>query len=129
MQKLSIQSPEFIRLEKAFGKWLHTLNFEPSTIKYNPVRVREFFHWLEERRIKAITEITRPVVLQYFDYLKERKNQTKNGRLSKNTLRTHQQSLRRFTRYLRQTGQESFEVDVQLQGNTGNIKALFTRGE
>jgi site-specific recombinase XerD len=129
MQKLTIQTPEFIRLETAFGKWLRTLNFEPTTINYNPVRVREFFNWLEKQGIKAITEITKPVVLQYFDYLKERKNQTKGGKLSKNSLRTHQQSLRRFTRYLRETGQDSFEVDIQLQGSTRNIKTIFTKEE
>lgn len=129
MQKLTIQTPEFIRLENAFQKWLRTLNFEPTTINYNPVRVREFFNWLEKQGIKAITEITKPVVLKYFDYLKERKNQTKNGKLSKNTLRTHQQSLRRFTRYLRETGQDSFEVDIQLQGSTRNIKTIFSKEE
>jgi integrase/recombinase XerD len=129
MQKLTIQTPEFIRLENAFQKWLRTLNFEPTTINYNPVRVREFFNWLEKQGIKAITEITKPVVLKYFDYLKERKNQTKNGKLSKNTLRTHQQSLRRFTRYLRETGQDSFEVDIQLQGSTRNIKTIFNKEE
>ena len=129
MQKLTIQTPEFIRLENAFQKWLRTLNFEPTTINYNPVRVREFFNWLERQGIKAITGITKPVVLKYFDYLKERKNQTKNGKLSKNTLRTHQQSLRRFTRYLRETGQDSFEVDIQLQGSTRNIKTIFSKEE
>ncbi len=129
MQKLTIQTPEFIRLETAFGKWLRILNFEPTTISYNPVRVREFFSWLEEQGIKAITEITNPVVLQYFDYLKKRKNQTKGGRLSKNSLRTHQQSLRRFTRYLRETGQDSFEVDIKLQKSTGKTKTIFTTEE
>lgn len=129
MQKLTIQTPEFIRLETAFQKWLRTLNFEPTTIYYNPVRVREFFNWLEKQEIKAITEITEPIIIKYFDYLKERKNQTQGGKLSKNSLKTHQQSLRRFTRYLRETGQDSFEVDLQLHGNTRNIKPVFTREE
>jgi integrase/recombinase XerD len=129
MQKLTIQTPEFIRLETAFQKWLRTLNFEPTTINYNPIRVREFFYWLENQGIKAIMEITKPVILKYFDYLKGRKNQTKNGKLSKNTLRTHQQSLRRFARYLRETGQDSFEVDIQLQGSSRNIKTIFSKEE
>jgi integrase/recombinase XerD len=129
MQKLTIQTPGFIRLETAFGRWLRTLNFEPTTINYNPVRVREFFNWLEKQGIKTITQVTNPVVSQYFDYLKERKNQTRGGKLSKNSLRAHQQSLRRFTRYLRETGQESFEVDVHLQGKTRMIKTIFTTGE
>ena len=129
MQKLTTRTPEFIRLENAFQKWLRTLNFEPTTVNYNPVRVREFLYWLEKLGIIAITEITKPDIFKYFDYLKERKNQTKNGKLSKNTLRTHQQSLRRFARYLRETGQDSFEVDIQLQGSPRNIKAIFTKGE
>ncbi len=129
MHKLTVKTPEFTRLETAFGKWLRTLNFEPTTVSYNPVRVREFFNWLEKQGITAVTEITKPVVLNYFDYLKSRKNQTRSGKLSKNTLRTHQQSLRRFTRYLRETGQDSFEVDIQLQGRTRNIKTIFTTGE
>ena len=129
MHKLRVQTPEFTRLETAFGKWLRTLNFEPTTVSYNPVRVREFFNWLEKQGVTTVTQITKPVVLNYFDYLKSRKNQTRSGKLSKNTLRTHQQSLRRFTRYLRETGQDSFEVDIQLQGRTRNIKTIFTTGE
>lgn len=129
MHKLRVQTPEFTRLETAFGKWLRTLNFEPTTVSYNPVRVREFFNWLEKQGITTVTQITKPVVLNYFDYLKSRKNQTRSGKLSKNTLRTHQQSLRRFTRYLRETGQDSFEVDIQLQGSPRNIKTIFTTGE
>lgn len=129
MHKLRVQTPEFTRLETAFGKWLRTLNFEPTTVSYNPVRVREFFNWLEKQGITAVTQITKPVVLDYFDYLKERKNQTRSGKLSKNTLRTHQQSLRRFARYLRETGQDSFEVDIQLRGSPRNVKTIFTTGE
>jgi integrase/recombinase XerD len=129
MQKLTIQTPGFIRLETAFQRWLRTLNFEPTTINYNPLRVREFFNWLEKQGINAITQVTNPAVSQYFYYLKERKNQTRGGKLSKNSLRAHQQSLRRFTRYLRETGQESFEVDVHLQGKTRRIKTIFTTGE
>lgn len=129
MHKLTVQTPEFARLETAFGKWLRTLNFEPTTVSYNPVRVREFFNWLEKQGVTTVTEITKPVVLNYFDYLKGRENQTRSGKLSKNTLRTHQQSLRRFARYLRETGQDSFEVDIQLQGSPRNVKTIFTTGE
>lgn len=129
MKRLNIQTPEFTRLETAFKKWLRTLNFERSTVYYNPVRVREFFHWLEQQGINTITGITKPLVLKYFDYLKERRNRTKNGKLSKNTLRTHQQSLRRFTRYLRETGQDSFEVDIKIQGSARNIKTIFSKEE
>ncbi len=129
MQKLTIRTPEYIRLETAFRKWLQTLNFEPTTIRDNPLRVRELLSWLENRGVNSIAEVTKPMVLEYFDYLKERKHQNRSGKLSRNTLRTHQQTLRRFTRYLRETGQDSFEVDIQLQGSTRNVKTIFTQAE
>ena len=129
MQKLTVQTPEFTRLETAFKKWLRTLNFEPSTVYYNPVQVREFFHWLEGQGINTIAGITKPLVLKYFDYLASRQNQRKGGLLSRNTIRGYQQALRRFARYLRETGQDSFEVDIKIQGSASNIKNIFTKAE
>lgn len=129
MQKLTVQTPEFTRLETAFQKWLRTLNFEPSTINYNPVRVREFFYWLEQQGINTITEITKPIVINYFDYMASRQNQRKGGLLSKNSIRGYQQALRRFARYLRETGQDGFEVDIKIQGSARNIKTLFSKDE
>lgn len=129
MHKLSIQTPEFIRLELAFKRWLQALNFEPTTINYNPVRIREFFYWLERNQIQSINQINKPILLKYFTYLRQRRNQCKAGKLSKNTLRTHQQSLRRFARYLRETEQDSFDVDIQFYGTSQNIKHIFTRSE
>lgn len=129
MHDHDIKTPEFIRLETAFKQWLQALNFNKKTITGNPVRVREFFYWLEANGTNTISSINNPLVTKYFDYLKERQNQRKGGRLSKNTLRTYQQSLKRFARYLRETGQESFETGTQLTRNIKSIKNIFSKEE
>jgi site-specific recombinase XerD len=126
---MELRTPEYINLESRFKDWLRLLNFEPSTIKYAPIKAREFFEWLESKQINEISTVTKPVINEYFQYLKTRQNKKKGGKLSKNYLRTHLTALRKLARYLRETGQESFEVDLQLPGNAHNIKAIFSLTE
>jgi integrase/recombinase XerD len=129
MQTFAIKTPEFIHLEESFGEWLQLLNFEPSTVKYAPRKVREFLCWLEQQQITELSSVTKQVIENYFDYLKERRNNRRKGKLSRNYLRTHITALRKLARYLRETGRESFEVDIQLPGRTRNIKTIFAQAE
>jgi len=129
MQTFAIKTPEFIHLEESFGEWLQLLNFEQSTVKYAPRKVREFLCWLEQQQTTELSAVTKQVIENYFDYLKERRNNRRKGKLSRNYLRTHITALRKLSRYLRETGRESFEVDVQLPGKTRNIKTIFTLSE
>jgi len=122
-------TPEFIRLTASFAHWLRLLNFEPSTIKHGPTKLGEFLAWLESNGILEITAITRETITAYFDYLAHRTNQVKGGRLSKNTLRTHITTLRKFSRYLRESQGETFDVSLQIKGKFYNIKDIFTRTE
>jgi len=105
------------------------LNFEPTTIRYAPKKAREFFCWLEQNQVYELSAITKPVIEDYFAYLQSRQNRRKNGRLSKNYLRTYITSMRNLARYLRETEREGFEVDIQLQGRSRNIKTIFTKAE
>jgi integrase/recombinase XerD len=120
---------EYLRLEAAFAEWLRLLNFEPSTLKYGPKKLREFLGWLESKGITEIEDITRQTITAYFHYLLKRENQCRKGKLSKNYLRTHLTNLRRFARYLRESGEDSFEVTFRITGSLYNIKAILTRKE
>lgn len=116
-------------IEIRFKDWLRLLNFEPSTVKYAPMKAREFFGWLEQQQIKEIESVNKPVISNYFDYLKTRQNKKKGGKLSKNYLRTHLTALRKLAKYLRESGQSSFEVDVRLPGSSKNNITIFTKDE
>ncbi|MEM9337248.1 MAG: tyrosine-type recombinase/integrase [Bacteroidota bacterium] len=129
MKHLEIHNPNYKRLQESFTEWLRLLNFESSTIYYSPVRLTEFFSWLENNHITETGQITRKTIAAYFDYLKARQHQRKGGKLSKNYLRTHLQTLRKFSRYLRETEQDSFTVDYQIKGKSRNVKAVLTREE
>jgi integrase/recombinase XerD len=129
MQNLKVKTPEFIFLEESFSQWLAALNFEPSTVKYAPRKVREFFLWLEENHITKISLVTKSTIENYFEHLRTRQNHKKGGRLSKNYLRTHLTAIRKLARYLRETERESFETDVHLPGTGNKIRVIFTQQE
>jgi integrase/recombinase XerD len=122
-------SPEYNRLTGTFAHWLRLLNFEPSTVKYAPVKVQEFLCWLESRHINQVGDITREAVSSYFDYLKTRQNKRKGGRLSKNYLRTHATALRKFARYLRESEGENIDISLRIKGKVYHIKDIFTPSE
>jgi integrase/recombinase XerD len=126
---MNIQVAEYRNIEIRFKDWLRLLNFEPSTVKYAPMKAREFFGWLEQQQIKEIEAINKPVISNYFDYLKTRQNKKKGGKLSKNYLRTHLTALRKLAKYLRESGQSSFEVDIKLPGSPQNNITIFTKEE
>lgn len=129
MHETSIKSEEFIALEKSFGEWLRMLNFERSTVRYAPVKVGEFFFWLERHGIAKADEITKGTISDYFDYLSGRENRVKGGRLSRNYLRTHLTALRKLSRYLRENGREGFETDITVTGATRQRINVFTKSE
>ena len=126
---MNLQIAEYKNIEIRFKDWLRLLNFEPSTVKYAPMKAREFFGWLEQKQIKEIEGINKPVISNYFDYLKTRQNKKKGGKLSKNYLRTHLTALRKLAKYLRESGQSSFEVDIKLPGSPKNNITIFTKEE
>ena len=129
MRHLIVQNPEYKNLETRFKDWLKLLNFEPSTVKYAPRKTREFFHWLDSRKIKEIAGVNKAVIAAYFHYLQERQNRKKGGKLSKNYLKTHLTALRKLARYLRETGQNSFEADIKLPGTVRHKVSVFTKDE
>ncbi len=129
MKSISVQSEEFLAIEKSFREWLGLLNYERSTVRYGPAKVREFFHWLERHNVATASGITKEMVSDYFDYLSGRENRIRGGRLSRNYLRTHLTALRKLSRYLRETGREGFESDILLKGATRKRINVFTRRE
>ena len=129
MKSLKVQSEEFLTIEKSFREWLDLLNFERSTVRYAPVKAREFFFWLERHNVFTVNNITKGSVSDYFDYLGKRENRIRGGRLSRNYLRTHLTALRKLSRYLRETGREGFETDITLRGPVKKRINVFTRKE
>lgn len=49
--------------------------------------------------------------------------------MRKNYIRKHLQVIKKFSRYLTESGQESFEVKLRIKGKSSNIKSILTTAE
>jgi len=114
-------------LEIGFKSWLQTLNYTGS-LKTSPRYVKEFLTWIEKQNIKEIGEITKTSVKKYFKYLETRKNKRFAGCLSLNFLRGNLTSLKQFARYLQQTQNETFEIEISLPVPKSE-KQILTKAE
>ncbi len=102
MKQLSLTSPSFIYLEKAFRDWLDVLGYAPSTVYQLPVMLREFFHYLEQKGHTHINQIDTPIITAYYDELSQRKNNRTGRGLSNNYLNVHLLAFDKLFEYLRQ---------------------------
>lgn len=129
MKHLPLQNPTHERVIAAFAHWLQLLNYEPSTVYGSPIRVREFCHWLEQYALLELHQVNRKTIAAYFAYLQTRPSRRKGGRLSVNAIKSHLKSLRQLSRYLQETEQHSFAVDIRLPGSVSQPKVILTKQE
>lgn len=104
MQKLKIRTQVFEYVEKSFQEWLETLGYASSTVYGLPRHIHEFLYYLEQNKIKSISDIETKHFRDHFEQLKGRTNERDGGGLSNNYLNKHLQAFYKFAEYLRQSG-------------------------
>jgi len=124
-----MKTPLYIRLTAGFGEWLRILNFDATSQRDMPVMLKTFLSYLEANDCNSITTISEGHLENYLQHLSEQPCKTKQGTLSLNYIRKHLQVIRKFARYLAESGQESFSVKVKIKGKATNIKGILTKKE
>lgn len=113
-------------LIKSYRTWLETLNYSKPTIKNNPRYVAEFIQW---SRIKATNQITAENLQGWFDHLSTRKHKRTEGSISLNYIKGYRNALSQFSRFLRETGQQGFEVNVDFKNKQEAERQVLTKAE
>lgn len=104
MKQLQLSNASFRYLEQSFKEWLDVMGYAPTSVYYMPLHVRELLYYLEGKGMRNIKELDGKHIQKYYNKLKERSNQRREGGISNNHLNKHIQALRKFTDYLRQVG-------------------------
>jgi len=94
------------KYDKNYEQWLKALNYNKGTLYYDPLMVREFTGWLQQNNKRPDKE----TLEAYLDYLQSRDHKMRSSRLKENTIRAHHQALKRYGKYLKVTGRESYDV-------------------
>jgi len=104
MKKLELENASFRYIEQSFREWLDILGYSEITVYNLPNMIRELLYYMEKQRLNNIKDLTIPTIESYYQELKERANQRREGALSNGHLNKHIQALRKFTEYLRTVG-------------------------
>jgi integrase/recombinase XerD len=130
MKKLKLQNEVFKMFVANYKEWLDILGYAESTVYYLPNHLQEFFYWLEQNHIKNISQITNKTVKEYYNYLQQRANETRNGALSKSYLNKHQQALKKFKEYLQNHNYKGFNLHLKSEKNPTEEKLnILTQSE
>lgn len=119
----------FLFLIEGFNKWLINLGYAESSITTSINFTGYFFTWLESIGIKELERVNSLTIATYYKHLQERKNQTLGGSLSPNYITGNINALKRFARYLQESGKISFEVDIKTEVEKETTKTILTPKE
>src|SRR5690606_10235667 len=115
MKKLPLYNRTYKALLLSFKEWLEILGYGKTTVKYSPIHLREFFHWLECRGHSELNTIMRGDVTEYYEYLKQRPNESHGGALSNASLNSHISAIKRFNEYLKRHNARPLPIHLRLE--------------
>ena len=116
-------------LQTGFEKWLKTLGYAQSTVYLSVKYAGDFFFYLKTLEITSLEEIQPETIKGYRSYLQTRKNKRQPGSLSNNYIISNINALKRFSKYLHETGKANLEIKLELQAEKENIKIILTQSE
>ena len=116
-------------LSESFEKWLKTLEYAPSTVYASVRYVNDFFFYLKSSEITSLEAIQKETLRAYHQYLQTRKNKRQSGSLSNNYITSNINALKRFSRYLQETGKGNIEIDLKPETEKNNTKIILSQTE
>jgi integrase/recombinase XerD len=133
MKKLDLQNIEFIEALEQFKTRLQTQGVSQSQVYNKPNSVKEFLHYLEEKGITKLNQINQKLVNEYFDYLKNRPLQTKDGTMSPAYLLKHREAVLRFIEFImsqeHEIGHGQSGIQIRIDNNEKEPKEILLEEE
>jgi len=131
MKKLNLKNKSYQFIQISFEAWLTTLGYNKTTAYNLPIHIREFLHYLEQENINKLKELHPINIINYYNKLKNRTNQRqKSGALSASYLNKHQQAIKLFCDYLRQSGRLMIAYpDLNIEKKEDNKIEVLTPGD
>lgn len=116
-------------LTESFGKWLNTLGYAERTVYDSTSYVRDFIFYLKTLEVTSLENIQPGAVNGYYKHLQTRANKRLGGSLSNNYITSNINAIKRFSRYLQETGKPTFEVSIKTSTDKETGKTILTLSE
>lgn len=105
MEKFIIYSKEYRDHYHQFMAYLQAVGYSKTSCSTFATGLREFFWWLEKRKITSLDQVQEHDIESFHAYQQERPNTTKGGTLSESRIAMHMYVLRLLFGYLEDTDQ------------------------
>jgi integrase/recombinase XerD len=116
-------------LTESFEKWLKTLDYAPSTVYASVRYANDFFFYLKSIEITNLEAIQPETLTNYHKHLQNRKNKRFSCGLSDNYITSNINAIKRFNRYLQETGKPFFEIPIKTRQDKETTKTILTQNE
>jgi integrase/recombinase XerD len=130
MKQLTLNSPHYRYIVQGFREWLDILGYSEQAVYQLPNYIQEFLHHAEKQGCNQLQQIQTSMMQEHYNNLKQRNNLRQGGGLSNSYLNKHQQALKKFCDYLRQTGRMQLSK-LNLKGEDADheITSILTQEE
>lgn len=116
-------------LTESFEKWMQTLEYAESTVYASVRYMNDFFFYLKSIEITQLEAIQPETLINYHKHLQSRKNKRFSCGLSDNYITSNINAIKRFGRYLQDTGKPFFEIPIKTRQSKETSKTILTPGE
>jgi len=128
-QQDRLQSAEYILLLAGFKEWLQLLNYSPLGIPGLGANLRNFLQYQEQTGKTELRQLEATDANNFIGYLQNATGERIKKNYSNNHINKHIQSLKLFSRYIRETGRNSTGFSLQLLEETRAVPVWLTQEE
>jgi integrase/recombinase XerD len=131
MKKLSskLQSSEYKLLLQSFTEWLQLLNYSPLSIPTHTTALKDFLQYQEVTGKLLVEQLTATDANHFIEYLQSKIGERTHKALSNGHINKHIQSLKLFSRYIRETGRSIVGFTLERLEEKKSKPAWLTKEE
>ena len=131
MKKLpgKLQSSEYKLLLQSFTEWLQLLNYSPLSIPTHTTSLKGFLQYQEATGKLLLAQLTTADANHFIEYLQSKVGERTHKALSNNHINKYMQSLKLFSRYIRETGKSIVGFTLERLEEKKSKPAWLTKEE
>jgi len=133
MRKLELHTITFIEALENFTIRLQTQGASRFQVYTKSNSVNEFLHYLEQNSITTLSQINQKLISSYFEYLKNRPLETKDGTMSTAYLLKHREAVLRFIEFVmsqqNEIGHGQSGIQIRIENAEKHPKEILLEDE
>ncbi len=127
--KIILQSGEYKLLLQSFTEWLQLLGYSPLSIPSHTISLKDFLQYQEVNNKPSLEQLTATDANTFIEHLQNKIGERTKKSFSNNHINKYIQSLKLFSRYIRETGRSIVGFTLQRMEEEKNKPVWLTKNE